>query len=65
MTNREFLNNLSDEDFADAILADTICCIACVENTQGENSSCPFEDKNCIKCIVKYLQEEAEICDVE
>ena len=60
MTNREFINNMSDEEFAESILADSIPCMACVKYTTGEDSECPYEPQDCLKCIVKFLREPVE-----
>ena len=60
MNNREFINKLSDEEFAEALLEDSILCMACVKYTTGENSKCPYETQDCLKCIVKFLREPVE-----
>lgn len=62
MTYREFLNKVSDEDFADAIINDTILDMACVHSDKFDTEcrdSNLFTER-CINCVVKLLQSEFE-----
>ena len=59
MKYREFLNSLSDEDFAEIIAQDGIFTVACVDNFNFEEDKCPSGYTNCKECILKLLQSEA------
>ena len=62
MTYRDFLNKLSDEDLADAIVNGTILDMACVHSDYFD-SGCQdaYPTKKCIKCVEKLLQSKFEV----
>ena len=60
MTYREFLNSLSDEDFAVAIANDDLFNMACVENYSFEAVKCPYGNVDCHKCLLALLQSDVD-----
>ena len=58
MTYREFLNSLSDEDYAEVVSQDGIFNNACVDNFSFGDHKCPHEYKKCKECILKLLKSE-------
>lgn len=59
MKYREFLNSLSNEDFAHIITEDGIFNIACVENAKASGECC-FNRIDCYKCVLALLESEAD-----
>jgi hypothetical protein len=60
MKYREFLNSLSDEEFAQVIADDGIFNIACIANLEGPENICKYEKVDCFKCILALLNSEVE-----
>lgn len=60
MTYREFINALDDEEFSECILADSILHMACKCSIVDNKPVCPYESKNCLKCIQNLLASEIE-----
>ena len=60
MKYREFVNNLSDEEFAQTLIDDVLIHMACNCSIVDNKPVCPFEVKDCLKCIVKLLESEIE-----
>lgn len=58
MTYREFLNSLSNEDFAEVMAEDGLFNAACVENFNFDDKKCPHEYKKCKECILQLLNSE-------
>ena len=58
MTYREFLNSLSDEDFAEIVSQDGIFNAACVDNFNFEEQKCPHGYSRCMDCVLKLLTSE-------
>lgn len=65
MTYRELTSKLSDEEFAQMICEDSLINIACIENRKGSNNDCPFELKDCFKCVVKLLKSDVNALEIE
>lgn len=62
MKYREFINSMSNEDFAEAIVEDAILHMACANTLQGpDNAICPHGYEKCRECITKLLDEEMEV----
>ena len=61
MTYREFMNKLSDEEFAQAIIDDTLLHMSCKGSTTDGKFKCPYKIQDCLKCIVKLLQSKMEV----
>lgn len=55
MTNREWLNNLSDEDFACEVLASCNMCVNAGKNCKEHN------EMNCFEGQKKWLEQEHEL----
>ena len=64
MRYREFLNSLSDVDFAEIVAEDGIFNIACVENSVGEHCECKYSNKDCFKCVLAVLNSDADNLDL-
>ena len=60
MTYRELVNNLSNEEFAQALIDDALLHMACNCSIVGNEAVCPYEIKDCLKCIVMLLNSEVE-----
>ena len=60
MTYREFLNSLSNEEFAQVVADDSIFNIACVANLEGPEHVCKHEKVDCFKCILALLESKVE-----
>ena len=60
MKYREFLNSLSNEEFAQVVAEDGIFNIACVSNLDGPENICKYEKVDCFKCILALLESEVE-----
>ena len=60
MTYREFLNTLSNEEFAQVVADDGIFNIACVANLEGPENTCKYEKMDCYKCILALLDSEVD-----
>ena len=60
MKYREFLNSLTDEEFAQVLANDDIFNMACVENYDFEVCGCRQGRIDCYKCILAILQSEVE-----
>lgn len=60
MKYREFLNSLSNEEFAQVVVDDGIFNIACVANLEGPDNICKYERADCYKCILALLNSEVE-----
>ena len=60
MTNREFINKLSNEEFAQTIIDDVILHMACVDQGSGVNIKCANPNKDCMQCIVRLLESDVE-----
>ena len=58
MTYREFLNTLSDEDFAEIISQDGIFNAACVDNFNFDKDECPHKYSKCKECVLALLKSE-------
>lgn len=54
MTNREYINNLSDEELADCIINDDLFDMPCEEQSVNKCSGA------CLQCVVKWLSQEVE-----
>lgn len=63
MTYRELVNRLSDEEFAQTILDDVLLHMACNCSIVDNKCVCPYEVKDCLKCVVKLLNSEIEKID--
>lgn len=63
MTYREFLNRVSDEDFVDIILENTIFNIACVDSDKFNTCKKKSPSKKCKQCLLKMLQSKLESTD--
>jgi hypothetical protein len=63
MTYRELINNLSDEEFAQAIIDDAILHMSCSCSVEGNTKKCPYEIEDCLKCVVKFLKSDIENID--
>lgn len=61
MKYRDFVNSMSNEDFADMILDDSILNMACVENLQGTENECPHNHDKCKQCVMDLLDSEMEV----
>ena len=61
MKYREFINSMSNDDFADMIFDDTVLNMACVENLTGEDNRCPYNHNKCKKCVMDFLDSEMEV----
>lgn len=59
MTYREFLNSLSDEDFAEVVAQDGIFNAACVDNFSFNEDKCPHGYSKCKECVLELLKSEA------
>jgi hypothetical protein len=59
MTYREFLNTLSDEDFAEIIAQDGIFNAACVDNFDFNEERCPNGYTKCKECVLELLKSES------
>ena len=59
MTYRDFINELPDDDLADAIVNGSILDMACVHSDYFD-SDCQnaYPTEKCIKCVVKLLQSD-------
>lgn len=55
MTNREFINSLTDEELADCIVNDDFLNIACLENR-----AYIYDLKDCVRCVLNWLQKDVE-----
>lgn len=64
MKYREFLNSLSNVDFAKIVAEDGIFNIACVENSVGEHCECRYNNKDCFKCVLSLLNSDADNLDL-
>ena len=66
MTYRDFLNKLSDEDLADAIVNGTILDMACVHSNYFD-SKCQdaYPTEKCIKCVKQLLQSNFDVPNPE
>ena len=60
MKYREFLNTLSNEEFAQVVADDGIFNIACVANLEGSDNICKYEKMDCHKCILALLESDVE-----
>lgn len=60
MKYREFLNTLSDDDFAEVISTDGIYNQACVDNYSHGEQKCPYGYDKCKECVLRLLQSEIE-----
>lgn len=60
MTYREFLNTVSDEDYADIILDNSIFTMACVNSDIFTSCENKVPSKACKKCLLKMLQSKME-----
>lgn len=60
MTNREFINSLSDEEFAQCLIDDVIIHMACECSITTEGPACPMYPQDCLVCLVKFLKSEVE-----
>lgn len=60
MKYREFINKLSDEEFAQTLIDDVIIHMSCNCSVVNNSPVCPYEIKDCLKCIVKLLKSEVE-----
>lgn len=60
MKYREFLNTLSNEEFAQVVADDGIFNIACVANLEGPENVCKHEKVDCYKCILALLDSEVD-----
>ena len=63
MTYRELVNNLSDEEFAQTIIDDVLLHMCCNCSVVDNQPVCPYEIKDCFKCLVKLLKSEVENID--
>lgn len=63
MTYREFVNKISDEEFAQTIIDDVLLHMACNCSIIDKKPVCPYEIQDCFKCIVKLLKSEVEDID--
>ena len=63
MTYRELVNKLSDEEFAQTILDDVLIHMSCNCSIKDGKPICPYEIKDCFKCLVKLLRSEVENID--
>ena len=55
MTNREFIDSLTDEELADCIVNDDFLNIACLENR-----ACIHDLKDCVRCVLNWPQKDVE-----
>jgi hypothetical protein len=60
MVYREFLNKVSNEDFADIILENAIFTMACVNSDIFTSCKNKIPSENCKKCLLKMLQSKME-----
>ena len=60
MTYRELVNKLSDEELAQVIIDDVLLHMCCNCSIEDNKPVCPYEVKDCLKCIVKLLKSEVE-----
>ena len=60
MTYRDFLNSLSNEEFAIIVAEDGIFNIACVANLNVPENICKYEKVDCYKCILALLESEVD-----
>lgn len=60
MTYRELVNKLSDEELAQTLLDDVLLHMACKCTIVDNKPVCPYNLKDCFKCIVKLLKSEIE-----
>ena len=60
MTYRQLLNNLSDEEFAQTIIDDVLLHMCCSCSVVDNQPACPYEVRDCFKCLVKLLQSDVE-----
>ena len=63
MTYREFLNRVSDDDFADIILENAIFNIACVDSAKFNICKKKVPSKKCKPCLLRMLKSEVESVD--
>lgn len=63
MKYRELVNQLSDEEFAQTILDDVLIHMSCNCSIVDNKPVCPYELKDCFKCLVKLLRSEVENLD--
>ena len=63
MTYRELVNKLSDEEFAQTIIDDVLIHMCCSCSVVDNKPVCPYELKDCFKCLVKLLRSEVENLD--
>ena len=57
MTNREFINQLNNIEFADCIMHEDFLNMTCLES-QKDNPLC--ENKECIKCVSLWLDKPVD-----
>lgn len=55
MTNREFINQIENIDFADCVIHEDFLNMACIES-QNNNPLC--ENKECAKCVSLWLDKD-------
>ena len=63
MTYRELVNRLSDEEFAQTIIDDVLIHMCCKCSIDNNEAVCPYDIKDCFKCLVKLLKSEVENID--
>ena len=56
---REWINGLSNSDFADMIVSDGLFHMACAEGLTAD-LSCPYDYANCRQCIENFLESEMD-----
>ena len=60
LTYRDFINKLSDEEFAEMIIEDVLLHMCCDRSIVDNSPVCPYEVEDCMKCLVKLLKSKIE-----
>lgn len=59
MKYREWVNNLSDDDFAEMIVSDSLLHMACVGELNPD-LTCKYDYNRCKECVLNFLISEVE-----